>query len=634
VDQVDVRTGLVVPGAPDAPEPSLERGRLYVVRFQVLNPSDVPVVLRPAIEFAPMSAPDGWIEVPAVNPIDGVPFYTSSNVRRGEDPGIDQIAIAALRLSGAWDPVAIPAPGAAHRGVNPGPELSLPSHTFTELSFTIRATADAPWLAAYQVRLTDGGQAISGSGIAMLTMRDAPPVVLSPGQRSGTAVGRPVPIYPLRAPAGSAIVPAKGAITTALGPPYTSPHTNYTLTTDACAACHSGHRGQAPMLLVRPAPQSTLCFTCHNGTGADANIAAQYSDPTVPANNPAVGAWYSHPATALSNHTSDRDGGEFQGVRNRHVACADCHQPHQADPSVAIQTTSGWTASGALMGAAGVAVAYGPLPSDPVAYTLQATSAYEYELCFKCHSGFTQLSPQTGAPSTWSLDKAVELNPANASYHPVEGAGKNQTPAMGASLSAAGTSPYKLWSFATGDTVRCVHCHGDSRLGNTADPPAAGDRLAPHAVQYKGLLLENLRDVDLKAPSAAYLAEDFALCYVCHAEAPFVDTGQSPTAYSNFSLHGFHTAGIASFGVPVGTTVDEDGAGRGIAICAECHFRTHSTAYPVDGQESNERLVNFAPNVRPYEGPDPTYAGKLEFNLGSQSCTLTCHGVNHEGWTY
>jgi hypothetical protein len=179
-----------------------------------------------------------------------------------------------------------------------------------------------------------------------------------------------------------------------------------------------------------------------------------------------------------------------------------------------------------------------------------------------------------------------------------------------------------------------VNCHGDSRLGNPASPPGAGDRLAPHAVQYKGMLIENLRDVALKGPSDAYQSADFALCYVCHAEAPFVDTSQSPNAYSNFPLHGFHTAAIASYGTPVGLTVDEDGAGRGNAICAECHFRTHSTAFPVDGQASNPRLVNFAPNVMPYQGTEPGYAGKLEFVAASQSCTLTCHGVNHKGWSY
>jgi hypothetical protein len=267
-----------------------------------------------------------------------------------------------------------------------------------------------------------------------------------------------------------------------------------------------------------------------------------------------------------------------------------------------------------------------------VVYTWISSVDYEYQLCFKCHSGFTQLLPQGPLPSTWALDKAVEFNPDNPSYHPVEAPGTNGTLRMDNNL--AGTSPYKLWSFTSGSTVRCVNCHGDSRLGDPGSPPAAGDRLAPHAVQYRGMLIENLRDRSLKDPTEAYAAADFALCYVCHAEAPYVDGSQSPRADTGFPLHGYHSTSILSFVGPSGLTVDQDGAGGGNAICAECHFRTHSTAYPVDGQASNTRLVSFAPNVQPYQGSEVGYAGKLEWNVAAQSCTLTCHGVNHRGWSY
>jgi hypothetical protein len=381
------------------------------------------------------------------------------------------------------------------------------------------------------------------------------------------------------------------------------------------------------MLLVRPAPQSTICFVCHDGTGASANIASQYSDPAVPANNPSTGSYYSHAATSVSAHVSDQDPGEFAGVLNRHAACADCHQPHLADGSLAAQSADGWTASGALKGASGVVVTNGGAGTTP-GYTRTANSEFEYQLCFKCHSGYTKLMPPTGPPSTWALDKAIELNPNNLSYHPVEAPGKNATSQMGGSL--AGTSPYKLWAFSTGSTIRCVSCHGDPRVAS----PAAGARLAPHAVRYRGMLIANLRDRSLKGPSEAYAAADFALCLACHAEAPFVDTSEGPRADTNYPLHGLHLAQIASFTGPSGETVDQDGAGHGNAICAECHFRNHGTTFAVDGQTPASRLVNFAPNVQPYLGSEPGYAGKLEWNSLTQTCTLTCHGVDHKGWGY
>jgi hypothetical protein len=374
-----------------------------------------------------------------------------------------------------------------------------------------------------------------------------------------------------------------------------------------------------------------MCFTCHDGTGASTDIAAQYSDPSVPANSAATGSYYSHPATSVSNHTNDRDPTEFAGRLDRHATCADCHQPHVADGSLALETTAGWTASGALKGASGVAVANGAAGTIPT-FTWTPTSEFEYQLCFKCHSGFTQLNPQVGGPSTWALDKAVELNPANLSYHPVEAPGTNATAQMGESL--GGTSPYKLWDFTTGSTLRCVNCHGDSRLATPGSPPAAAARLAPHAVPNRGMLISNLRDRALKGPSEAYAADDFALCYVCHAEAPFVDSSQNPRLDTGFPYHGFHTAAIASLSWPLGGSVDDDGAGLGNALCAECHFRTHGTTYAVDGQAPASRLVNFAPNVRPYQGPEPGLAGKLEWDAATSSCTLTCHGVDHRGWSY
>ncbi len=72
---------------------------------------------------------------------------------------------------------------------------------------------------------------------------------------------------------------------------------------------------------------------------------------------------------------------------------------------------------------------------------------------------------------------------------------------------------------------------------------------------------------------------------------------------------------------------------RGRAICAECHYRLHSTALAYDGDGvdrgvNNERLVNFAPNVR-------SNSGELTWAAGpSGSCTLTCHGESHGNETY
>ena len=76
-------------------------------------------------------------------------------------------------------------------------------------------------------------------------------------------------------------------------------------------------------------------------------------------------------------------------------------------------------------------------------------------------------------------------------------------------------------------------------------------------------------------------------------------------------------------------------AGRGDALCAECHFRVHSNATGGDFRtepQSGTRagLVNFAPNVTQNVGVvDWTRTGTR-----TGTCTLTCHGYNHEDASY
>ena len=642
VDDTTGDTDTVVPGGRDAPRLGATRFQVYLVRFQVLNDGDVPLDLQPVLRVGAGADPESFGTVPEVDPVRGVPFYAAADDGTEHLVRTLEISAGGLRLHASADPEATAVGGVSFWGVNPGDAVRLRAHAFTEVEFAVRATVDAAWLSTYVFRLDDGGGAYLGGPQAFVTLGPKPPVQLSPGQLPGVDVDA-VLEYPLDFRTFAAVateIPLLDGLFGTLGL-FDSPHTNYTLTTDACAACHAAHTAQGPLLLRDPAPQTNLCFRCHDGSGALANTKAEFTDATVRANDPATGSWYSHPATAPSAllHATDR-ADEFGGQLNRHATCTDCHQPHNADETLATETTTGtgWTASGALMGASGVSVDYTDVSAGTApTYTLNPASALEYQLCFKCHSGYTQLPAQDPAhPSRWALDKAVELNPANLSYHPIEAQGTNQTGAMAASLAVAGTSPYKLWAFKTTSTIRCVNCHGDSRKAIQLIPPEPGARLAPHAVTNRGILMSNYRNGDvvsatdgsgLKPRNQAYRAVDFALCYQCHAEAPFVDSSGDPVAESNFSLHGKHTAGLAEGGANGNLDIDVDGAGRGNALCAECHFRIHGTTNAVDDQSATSRLVNFAPNVQPYNGI-------LRFDAATQSCTLTCHGEEHHGYSY
>ncbi len=415
-------------------------------------------------------------------------------------------------------------------------------------------------------------------------------------------------------------------------------HGPYAAAADQCASCHSGHSASGANLLVTSGPTATLCLTCHDGLGATTNITAHYA-LTRPANDDATRSYYSHDALATSTHTL-ADADEMAGTLNRHSDCADCHNAHQAqsgpdstqlsdpgDPAIA----TGWSASGRLTGVTGVAVTNGPAGTAPTYTFLNGTTSpvtHEYQLCFTCHSGYTQLPADIpGKPSTDQIDKAVELNPDNPSFHPVEAAGTNKTAAMQASLD--GTSPYKLWNFSVDGTVRCLNCHASS---DTPDGTSADASLEPHTSANRGILLRPYEDRVLAQTSALYNSGDFALCYVCHAEAPFANaTGTASTEATNFELHGLHLTQLAGIGSG-GTDIDIPGAGQGNALCAECHFRIHGTTDAVGGQQvDGSRLVSFAPDVQPLvPGGTVTWTP----NGAGGTCSLTCHGYTHDALGY
>ena len=396
--------------------------------------------------------------------------------------------------------------------------------------------------------------------------------------------------------------------------PFTSPHPGTSAVTDSCAACHRLHTAQNN-LLISASPQSTLCFTCHDSAGSGSNYRVEADFQGIPANDPALGIYYSHPATTASSHTSARVD-EFSQQTNRHSECGDCHDPHKVNPAAPTQTSSGWTVSGALANITGVARQGGGLVwNDPI--------AYEYQLCYKCHSGYTGLL-------SVKLDQAAEFDPGNASYHPVEASGQNTTTAMTNSL-AGGT----LWRFTTSETIRCTNCHGNSLLVGgppTLNTPANSARLAPHASVNPGILIANYRDRQLKTSTEAYDTNDFTLCYLCHKEAPFQDTSGDSRDDTNYPLHGFHLGGIADEGGGgASTDIYRPGAGQGNAICAECHYRIHGTAladWP--GNQNYQRGVNFAPNVGPVGGQ----LGPLWSGPANKSCTLVCHGTTHDAKGY
>jgi len=650
----------------------------FRVRFQVHNDGADPVTATPRLEYRPDGA-SGFVVVPE-QPQLGIPFRvarewvpdTAGSGGTKQGPLGEDIATGDFKMPSQVGKAVV---GHHSMGANPDAQITLPAASYTEQEFTVRLTMDAHFSSGYEFRITDGGTALTGTDVARIVLGPQPALRLSAGQRQGVPVIDPPTtsaagvVYPLLTAQTiatdtkvAAVVPASGpanavlyplasgslspavaatSTSTTVGVPIPSTDGSAGIHSD-CAACHRGHTAQAPNLLAQ-SQQSILCLSCHDASGAlqgAKDVKSQYTLVVRPPNDSVKREYYSHDALAP---TTPSEAG------NRQSECSDCHNSHRAkatpDSTQALPGAA-WDASGSLAGVSGVAVVNNAADAAPTYTFLDGVTkpvTLEYQLCFKCHSGFTQLLPKIpGKPSTDALDKAAEFNPANASFHPVEAAGTNQTTKMTDSL--AGTSPYKLWNFNTGSTIRCLNCHASGTTPDiTPTPlPQPGSALAPHTSSNRGILLKNYLDRELKPgvdtgtakAKAAYSAGDFALCYVCHGEEPFANaTTPGASTATNFSLHGQHLNLLAGKGSG-GTDIDKAGAGQGNAICAECHFRIHSTTDKVGTQAiSGSRLVNFAPNVQPVV-PGGTVSWTAPGTTSGGSCTLTCHGYEHKAAGY
>ncbi|MDP4013994.1 MAG: cytochrome c3 family protein [Candidatus Nanopelagicales bacterium] len=591
----------------------IARFSTFRVRFQMLNDRAITLKAKPRLEYR-RSGAERFRTVPEKAELDEAFYVAREWNRNGQGRTAKGELGRVIPLREFLYEIPEGATGLAGQlsmGRNPDRRVEMEPRSATEQEFSVRVSSAADFWERYEFRVTDAGNPFAGEHTASLRIGGRAEVRLSPRQRDGRHTDQAGPRYRLESRRARSTAFVSDADERVHGP--------YSATSDQCATCHRAHVGAASSLLAQKRPQSDLCFTCHDGLGAGQDVKSEYTADDLPANNEAQREYYSHDALVNSSHTSGKDP-EFAGALNRHSECGDCHGVHDSGTGGGAETEDGWTPSQRIGDASGVAVGNGAAGSSPEYTFLKDGVNLEYQLCFKCHSGYTELTSNSSLePSQYALDKGTEFNPNNPSFHPIEAAGTNQTEAMSESL--VGTSPYKLWNFTTGSTIRCSNCHG--RAGAAPEPDGS---LTPHTSRNRGILIRNYRDRVLKGADEDYAAADFALCLTCHAERPFVDGNGDPASDTNFRYHGLHLTDLGDEGSG-GTDIDSPGAGQGNAICAECHFRIHSTTFSVGSQSiEGSRLVNFAPNV---EGPP------LWERAGSGgSCTLTCHGEEHDSLDY
>ena len=646
----------VTPRYLPAGAPAVDLGPFQSVRLvaPLLNGGTDAVTVTPQLEFRVAGTGEFTVVPEAATP--GVPLHSAEEwvaTETGSAPAPRSTPIPADSLHVTIPDGLTAVAGQRSSGVNPVTPYFLPPGAVTVQEFTVALSIDAGYGTSYELRVTDDGSAIPLLESATVTVGAAPATLASPGQQDGeqvpglpeakatayALVGAPEAdatktSYPLYTALAGPDVATDAVVTVGPNGPGTIHNPGASTTSGQCGVCHQTHSAKSQNL-VKKSSESDQCYSCHAGGTGGADVQAQYALGQ-PANDPTTRSYWSHDTSDPGDHTLDSTN-EFEAKLTRHSQCSDCHDPHGATTEKSTMTATGWTAPGGFTKVGGVAVTNGAAGTAPT-YTwldgmVQPVTA-EYQLCLKCHSGFTTLPEDVaGKPSQSFTDLAVDFNPANGSYHPIEAPGRNQTQKLADSL--AGPSPYKLWNFTTNDTVRCVSCHASNTTGTSADPAENGPdaTLTVHASTNRGILIRPYENRVLSKAGQFYDAKGFALCLACHMETPYMNRLRPAAAEgTNFVFHGLHVSGITTKGSG-GLDIDTPGAGQGNARCAECHFSSHGTTQLPDGQQvAGDRLIGFSPNVLPSKamGGVPTF----KKTATGGTCTLTCHGKDHQGATY
>lgn len=390
------------------------------------------------------------------------------------------------------------------------------------------------------------------------------------------------------------------------------------------------------------ATEQNLCFRCHklNSFAGAPDVQTE------------IGKTYAHPTNSVSgkhgsdtNETPTQLGYNGNAPNNRHAECLDCHN---TDKVVQGQGQ-------ALRGIWGVSVANGAAGTAP-AYTKTTAVAAEYELCFKCHSSYVAQRTDTtfsgsiiyaavGGADLGQGNKALEFNPNNNAFHPVEGSGRNQSANLNAQLLAAGLT--------TNSTIKCTDCH-NSDITSNASGSASNSPSKPkgaHGSNNRPLLRANyLLDI---AGATSYDSNNFKLCYLCHEESKlmYFDTVGDQQARTNFYRNSIYTENLHEWHLAEAT----DGLGIGVS-CRNCHYNVHSsqqapnTQYawyngsiwqqsdtpPAGAGSPKTHLISFSPDLIAIPGTGGTrYPGqpprtkpewKINLSTGIRTCNVSCHG--------
>ncbi len=272
------------------------------------------------------------------------------------------------------------------------------------------------------------------------------------------------------------------------------------------------------------------------------------------------------------NYLAVHDPVEPANVTQTHVECADCHNGH----AVAYEPAQpGYIEIGAtLRRVRGVTSGGVAIPE----------AQYEYEVCFRCHGDTAMQVPGRIPRGADTANLRVRFSPGAFSFHPVV-----------TSVTHTETISLKP-NIPHGTMLRCTDCHNNDQGRRSGGSGPDG----PHGSNNAFLLERNYTTTNV-VPESEY---EYALCYKCHSRASILSD-------QSFPEHNMHI-------------VEEQ------APCTACHD-PHGIAPSRAQRGDYTHLINFDTRyVQPVNGVREF----IDLGRYRGSCTLRCHGEEHDNETY
>ena len=248
-----------------------------------------------------------------------------------------------------------------------------------------------------------------------------------------------------------------------------------TVIDNGCNNCHVTHSAEGGERLLKYLNEEDNCAACHNGNVATRDVMASFNQGS------------SHP---ISETTLIHDPVEAAIVENRHVECADCHNPHA--------TKAGRSSGDVPANVRGVNLEGGEVSS----------ASEEYEICLRCH-GDSPDQPRSRTPRQHDqVNMRLKIQPNNPSFHPIAELGRNSD------------VPSLIFPLTEESIIGCGSCHNSSSATSVGGTGPEG----PHGSVYTPLLSRNYVTIDDTVESASA----YALCYGCHSRDSILDDESFP----------------------------------------------------------------------------------------------------------